>query len=118
MSWTRTIDSAFKTIGRTGEWITEKPLQAAATGTSVAVGAGLGVVFTGLSSHWLFNSTIPTSAVKIAGDQFVKHLKAQDDLIEGGELTEKELEQLRFQKDITKYVGAPMLGAFSFATGA
>lgn len=118
MSWTRTIDSAFKTIGKTGEWITEKPLQAAATGTSVAVGAGLGVVFTGLSSHWLFNSTIPTSAVKLASDQFVKHLKAQNDLIENGDLSEKELEKLSFEKDVTKYVGAPLLGAFSFASGA
>ncbi len=118
ISWTRTIDSAFKTIGKTSDWVTEKPLQAAATGTSVVVGAGLGVVFSTFSSHWLFNSTIPTSAVKIAGDQFTKHLKAQNDLIEKGELSEKELEQLRFQKDVTKYVGAPLLGAFSFASGA
>lgn len=118
MSWTRTIDSAFKTLNNAGEWITEKPLQAAATGASVAVGAGIGVVFSTFSSHWLFNSTIPASTVKIASDQFVKHLKAQEDLIESGDLSEKQLEQLKLQKDITKYVGAPLLGAFSFASGA
>ncbi|HLM61166.1 MAG TPA: hypothetical protein VK308_10195, partial [Pyrinomonadaceae bacterium] len=46
-SWTRTIDSAFKTVQKTTDWISEKPLQAATTGVSIAVGAGLGVVFTG-----------------------------------------------------------------------
>ncbi len=117
-SWTRTIDSAFKTLNQTTEWVTEKPLQAAATGASVAVGAGLGVVFTGLSSHWFFNSAIPASAVKLAADQFNKQLKSQDELIKKGELSKAEAEKLQFERDITKYVGAPLLGAFSFASGA
>lgn len=118
VSWTRTIDSAFKTLNKTSEWVTEKPLQAAATGASVVVGAGLGVVFTGLSSHWLFNSALPTSAIKLAAEQFNKHLKAQNELIEKGELSEAETDKLKFEREITKYVGAPLLGAFSFASGA
>ncbi len=48
-SWTRTIDSAIKTVRQTSDWIADKPLQAATTGVSIAVGAGLGVVFTGIS---------------------------------------------------------------------
>lgn len=118
VSWTRTIDSAFRTLNRTGEWVAEKPLQAAATGASVAVGAGLGVVFTTVSSHWLFNSALPTSAVRIAADRFNKHLKKQTELIGKGELTAAEAERLQFERELTKYVGAPMLGAFSFASGA
>jgi len=118
VSWTRTIDSAVKTINKTGAWVTEKPLQAAATGASVVVGAGLGIVFTGLSSHWLFNSALPASAVKLAAARFNKHLKEQNELIEKGELTEAEAERLQFERDITRYVGAPLLGAFSFASGA
>ena len=118
VSWTRTIDSASRAIGNAGTWIQEKPLQAVATGASVAVGAGLGVVFTGLSSHWFFNSAIPASTVKFAASRFEEHLQAQKELEESGELSEAEVERLKFEKDVTKYVGAPLLGAFSFASGA
>lgn len=117
IGWTRTIDSAFKTLNKTGDWIQEKPLQAAAAGTSVVVGAGLGVAFSTFSSHWFFNSTLPTSTVKIAADRFNKHLKAQDELFKKGELSKAEAEKLAFEREITKYVGAPLLGAFSFASG-
>lgn len=117
-SWTRTIDSAIKTVQKTSDWITEKPLQAAATGASVAVGAGLGVVFTGISSHWLFNSALPAWSVQKASEQFQNYLKTQDELVQKGDLTEAERERMKFERDIAKYVGAPLLGAFSFASGA
>jgi ElaB/YqjD/DUF883 family membrane-anchored ribosome-binding protein len=117
-SWTRTIDSTIKTVQKTSDWISEKPLQAATTGVSIAVGAGLGVVFTVISSHWLFNSAVPTSAVKMAGEQFQNYLKNQEELINKGELTQAESERIQFERDIAKYVGAPLLGAFSFASGA
>ncbi len=118
VSWTRTIDSAFRTISTTSTWVQEKPLQAIASGTSVAVGAGLGVVFTGLSSHWFFNSAIPAATVKFVAGKFDDHLKSQDALSKKGNLSKAETERLQFERDITKYVGAPLLGAFSFASGA
>jgi ElaB/YqjD/DUF883 family membrane-anchored ribosome-binding protein len=117
-SWTRTIDSAFKTVQKTTDWISEKPLQAATTGVSMAVGAGLGVVFTGISSHWLFNSALPVWSVQKASEQFQTYLKNQDELVKNGELTQAETERIQFERDIAKYVGAPLLGAFSFASGA
>ncbi len=116
--WTRTIDSAMKTFSKTSGWITENPLQAATTGVSMAIGAGLGVVFTGISSHWLFNSALPAWSVKKLGEQFNGYLKNQEELIEKGELTEAEAERIKFERDIAKRVGAPLLGAFSFASGA
>jgi hypothetical protein len=116
--WTRTIDSAIKSFQKASGWITENPLQAATTGVSMAVGAGLGVVFTGVSSHWLFNSAIPTWSVKKLSEQFNAYLKRQEDLIEKGELSEAETERIRFERDIAKRIGAPLLGAFSFASGA
>ncbi len=116
--WTRTIDSTIKTIRQTSEWIADKPLQAATTGVSVAVGAGLGVAFTSVSSHWFFNSTAPTFVVKKAAEQFQIHLKNQDELVKNGDLTQAEAEKIQFERDIAKYVGAPLLGAFSFASGA
>ncbi len=117
-SWTRSIDAAIKTVRQTSDWITEKPLQAAATGASVAVGAGLGVVFTGISSHWLFNSALPVWSVQKASEQFQSYIKNQDELVKKGDLTQAEAERIQFERDIAKYVGAPMLGAFSFASGA
>ncbi len=118
VSWTRTIDSTVKTFRKTSEWVAEKPMQAAATGASVAVGAGLGVVFTGLSSHWLLNSALPAWSVKKASKLFTDHLKDQDNLIKKGNLSKAEAEKVQFERNIAKYVGAPLLGAFSFASGA
>jgi ElaB/YqjD/DUF883 family membrane-anchored ribosome-binding protein len=117
-SWTRTFDSAFKTFQKTTGWITEKPLQAATTGVSMAVGAGLGVVFTGISSHWLFNSALPAWSVQKIGEQFNNYLKEQEELMQKGELSKAEAERVQFERDIAKRVGAPLLGAFSFASGA
>ncbi len=116
--WTRTIDSAIKAMSKTSNWIQENPVQAATTGASMAIGAGLGVVFTGVSSHWLFNSALPTWSVKKISEQFNGYLKNREELIEKGELSEAESERVRFERDIAKRIGAPLLGAFSFASGA
>lgn len=117
-SWTRTIDSALSAVTKTAGWIQEKPLQAAATGASMAVGAGLGVVFTGISSHWLFNSALPAWSVKKLTEQFNEYLKTRQELIEKGELSAADAERVKFERDIAKRIGAPLLGAFSFASGA
>jgi hypothetical protein len=116
--WSRTIDSAFKTVSNTTAWVAENPLKAATTGVSVAVGAGLGAVFTGISSHWLFNSALPAWSVKKLSEQFTGYLKSQRELIEKGELSEADTERVKFEHDIVKQIGAPLLGAFSFASGA
>ena len=39
-------------------------------------------------------------------------------MIAEGKLDEARTEQVRFERDIARYFGAPMLGAFSFASGA
>lgn len=117
-SFTRTLDSAMKSLSKASGWVQENPMQAAATGVSMAVGAGLGVVFTGISSHWLFNSALPAWSVKKIGEQFNEFLKRKEELIEKGRLTEAETERIRFERDIARRIGAPMLGAFSFASGA
>lgn len=117
-SWSRTIDSALSTVTKTAGWIQEKPLQAVATGASMAVGAGLGVVFTGISSHWLFNSALPAWSVKKLTEQFNDYLADREQKIENGELSEAEAERVKFERDIARRIGAPLLGAFSFASGA
>ena len=117
-SWTRTMDSAARSLSKASGWIQENPVQAATTGVSMAVGAGLGVVFTGISSHWLFNSALPAWSVQKIGEQFNEFLKRKEELIEEGRLSEAETERIRFERDIAKRIGAPLLGAFSFASGA
>lgn len=82
------------------------------------VGAGLGIVFTGINSHWLLNSAIPTWSVKKLADSFDGYLKRRETLIEKGKLNDAERERIEFERDIAKRVGAPMLGAFAFASGA
>ena len=116
--WTRTMDSAVRSFQKASGWIQENPLQAATTGFSMAVGAGLGVVFTGLSSHWLFNSALPAWSVKKLSEQFNAYLSHREELIAKGELNEAEAERVKFERDIAKRIGAPLLGAFSFASGA
>lgn len=118
ISWTRTLDSAARAARRTGNWVLERPAQAAATGASVVVGAGLGVVFTGISSHWLFNSALPAWSVKKLAGMFNDYLSEQERLISQGDLAKADAEKLKFERDIAKYIGAPLLGAFSFASGA
>jgi ElaB/YqjD/DUF883 family membrane-anchored ribosome-binding protein len=117
-SFTRTIDSTFKSISKASGWVQENPLQAAATGASMAVGAGLGVVFTGISSHWLFNSALPTWSVKKLGESFNEYLKSQEEKIAAGDLDQAAAERIKFEAEIARRIGAPLLGAFSFASGA
>ena len=115
---TSTLDSALRSIKKTADWAQEDPLRAATTGVSMAIGAGLGVVFTGISSHWLLNSAIPTWSVKKLAENFDGYLKRREDLIEKGQLSDADAERIKFERDIATRIGAPLLGAFSFASGA
>lgn len=117
-SWSRTFDSTVRSLSKASDWVQENPLQAAATGASMAVGAGLGVVFTGVSSHWLFNSALPAWSVKKLGESFNDYLKMQERKIAEGNMDEAKAERIKFEADIARRIGAPMLGAFSFASGA
>lgn len=116
--WTRTIDLALKTFQKTTERIQERPLQAFSTGASMIIGAGFGFLFTGVNSHWLLNSALPSWSVQKASKLFTDYLKDQESLVKKGNLSEAEAERIKFERKIAKYVGAPLLGAFSFASGA
>ncbi|HQX55538.1 MAG TPA: hypothetical protein PLP07_06395 [Pyrinomonadaceae bacterium] len=113
-----TIDSALRSLQKAADWAKDDPVRAAATGVSMAIGAGLGVVFTGISSHWLLNSSIPTWSVKKLADEFDGYLSRREELIAKGHLSEADAERIKFERDIARRIGAPLLGAFSFASGA
>ncbi|MBX3298002.1 MAG: hypothetical protein KF736_00905 [Acidobacteria bacterium] len=111
-------DSARRAGSKAGEWVKEDPARAAVTGAAMAIGAGLGVVVSGLSTHWLMNSAIPAWTVKQLADNFDGYLRRREELIDAGQLSEADAERIAFERDIAKRVGAPLLGAFAFASGA
>jgi hypothetical protein len=118
MSWTRTLDAAYTGLGKAGQWVQDYPLAAVGSGVSVVAGSIGGLVFTGLGTHWMFSSALPVWGMKKVSDVYLEYLTKQEDLIRLGELTEAETERVKFERDIVKYVGAPLLGAFSCAAGA
>ncbi|MBV9217320.1 MAG: hypothetical protein JO053_14215 [Acidobacteria bacterium] len=117
-SLSSTLEAAVNSAQKAVDWAKEDPVRAATTGVSMAIGAGLGVIFTGISSHWLLNSAIPTWSVKKLAESFDGYLKRREELINKGALNQADAERIQFERDIAKRVGAPLLGAFSFASGA
>lgn len=118
LGWTRIFNNTISGLTKAAAWTTENPLKAAGTGFSVLLGIRLGSAVPFLSTHWLPNSALPVWGLKKASDQFNKYLTRQEELIKNGELTEAEAERVKFERDIVKFVGAPLLGAFSCAAGA
>jgi len=119
--------SAATTAGilKAKDWVKENPGKAAAVSFSLILGVRLGAAFPGIDAvllgshpHWLTHSALPVWGLKKASDKFDAYLRRQEELIARGELDEAERERIEFQRKITKYVGAPLLGAFSCAAGA
>lgn len=116
-NWTQTFNSAVKTARKTADWFTQNPLHLFLMGFSMIVGAGVGAGITLISSHWFFNSVLPVWSLKKVGERFVEYLERQEELIEKGELSTAEKERIEFEREIVRYVEAPLLGAFSFGAG-
>lgn len=118
LGWTRILNNTIAGISKAATWTQENPLQAVGTGFSVLLGLRLGSAMPLLSTNWLPNSALPVWGLRKASEQFEKYLTGQEELIKKGELTEAETERIKFERDIVKYIGAPLLGAFSCAAGA
>src|SRR5207253_10809369 len=120
---TRASAAATAGIMKAKGWVKENPGKAAAVSFSLILGVRLGASFPGLDAvllgshpHWLTYSALPVWGLKKASEKFDGYLRKQEELIARGELDEAE--RVEFQRKITKYVGAPLLGAFSCAAGA
>lgn len=110
---------------KAGGWVKKNPGKAALITFSLATGVRLGVAFPGLDAvllgahpHWLTHSALPVYGLRKASEKFEGYLKKQEKLVAAGELTKAERERIEFERKIVKYVGAPLLGAFSCAAGA
>jgi hypothetical protein len=106
------------------EWARANPKQAVLVTLSVAAGVQAGAFFPSLDGvllgahpHWLTHSALPVWALHRASAKFDSYLREREELIEAGELTEAERKRVEFERSIVRYVGAPLLGAFSCAAG-
>ncbi|HEV2883633.1 MAG TPA: hypothetical protein VGW36_02185 [Pyrinomonadaceae bacterium] len=122
---TRASTAATAGIIKARDWVKENPGKAAAVSVSVVLGIRMGTAFPGLDAvvlgahpHWLTHSALPIFGMRKLSETFDSYLKKQEALIAEGQLSEAERERVEFERNITKYVGAPLLGAFSCAAGA
>jgi hypothetical protein len=122
---TRASAAATTGVLKARDWIKENPGKAAVVSVSLVLGIRAGAAFPGLDSvllgshpHWLTHSALPVYGLRKASEKFDDYLKEQEELIARGELEEAEQQRIKFERSIAKYVGAPLLGAFSCAAGA
>jgi hypothetical protein len=122
---TRASAAATAGMMKAKDWVKENPDKAAVVSFSLILGIRMGASFPGLDAvllgshpHWLTHSALPVLGLKKASEKFDEYLKKQDARIAAGELDEAERERVEFQRKMAKYVGAPLLGAFSCAAGA
>ena len=123
--FTRASTAATTGVLKARDWIKENPGKAAVVSVSLVLGIRAGAAFPGLDAvllgshpHWLTHSALPVWGLHKASEKFDNYLKKQEELIARGELDEAERQRVEFQRKIAKYVGAPLLGAFSCAAGA
>lgn len=122
---TRASSAATVGVLKAKEWIKANPGKAAVVSVSLVLGIRAGAAFPGLDAvllgahpHWLTHSALPVYGLRKASEKFDDYLKKREELIGRGELDEAEQQRVEFERDIAKYVGAPLLGAFSCAAGA
>ncbi len=122
---TRATAAATAGLMKAKAWVKENPGKAAAVSFSLVLGIRLGASFPGIDAvllgshpHWLTHSALPVWGLKKASEKFDEYLKKQEARIAAGELDAAERERVEFQRKMAKYVGAPLLGAFSCAAGA
>jgi hypothetical protein len=120
----RLTSATTRGVSRAYDWARENPKRAVVVTLSLAGGAAAGAVFPGLDAvllgahpHWFTHSALPVWALRKAGEKFDKYLREREELIAAGELAEAERERVEFERKVVRYVGAPLLGAFSCAAG-
>jgi hypothetical protein len=123
--FTRASTAATTGLLKARDWIKENPGKAAVVSVSLVLGIRAGAAFPGLDAvllgshpHWLTHSALPVWGLRKASEKFDDYLKKQEELIGRGDLDEAAQQRAQFERKIAKYVGAPLLGAFSCAAGA
>lgn len=109
------------------KWVVDNPGKATVVTLSLIAGAGAGAAWPGLdvtvlgagaAGHWFFHSAVASYGMYKLSDKYMAYLKERERLLSEGKLSEAERKRVEFQRNAAKYVGAPVLGAFSVAAGA
>ncbi len=123
--FTRASTAATTGFIKARDWVKENPGKAAIVSVSLVLGIRAGAAFPGLDTvllgshpHWLTHSALPVYGLRKASEKFDNYLKKQEELIAHGQMDEAAQQRAEFERKIAKYVGAPLLGAFSCAAGA
>jgi hypothetical protein len=123
----RLPSSLISTLASARRWAKKNPGKAAVVSLAFIAGTRAGAAFSSLdvvllgaggAGNWLFHSAIAPYGLRKLAEKYEAYLKRQEELIREGKLTEAERDRVKFQRDAAKYVGAPLLGAFSIAAGA
>jgi hypothetical protein len=127
VSAARLPSSVLSALASARTWAKENPGKAAVVSLAFIAGTRAGSAFSSLdvvvlgaggAGHWLFHSAVVPYGLRKLSQKYEAYLKRQDQLIAEGKLSEAEAARIKFQRDAAKYVGAPLLGAFSVAAGA
>jgi len=79
---------------------------------------GVTILGAGAANNWFFHSALPIVGLRKLTEKYNDYLKEQERMLAEGNLDEAERGRIEFQRNLTKYVGAPLLGTFSVAAGA
>jgi hypothetical protein len=123
----RITDAALTGYDKARAWIKENPGKTAVVTFSLIAGIragsalpnlGMTILGAGAAGNWFFHSALPIVGIRKLTERYNEYLKEQEKLLAEGKLDEAERSKIEFQRNLTKYVGAPLLGAFSVAAGA
>ena len=126
-SGARITEAAFIGLDKAHTWIKENPGKTAVVSLSMIAGIRAGAALSGLgltilgagtATDLLFHSALPIIGIRKLTEKYDGYLKEQERLLAEGKLDDAERSRIEFQRNMTKYVGAPLLGAFSVAAGA
>jgi hypothetical protein len=127
VSAARLPSSVVGAVTKARDWVKQNPGKAAIVSIALVAGTRAGSAFSTLdvavlgaggAGNWLFHSAVVPYGLRKLSEKYEAYLKRQEELINEGKLDEAERARVKFQRDAAKYVGAPLLGAFSVAAGA
>jgi hypothetical protein len=121
---TRLTTASSVGLFRAYDWARQNPKRAIVVTLSLAAGIRGGAAFPGLDAvllgghpHWFTHSALPVWAMRRLTKKFDSYVREREQLLAQGDLDEAERRRVEFERRMVRYVGAPLLGAFSCAAG-
>ncbi|HYL98884.1 MAG TPA: hypothetical protein VEZ90_08005, partial [Blastocatellia bacterium] len=100
------------------EWMKKNPGKAVVVTLSFMSGTRLGSAFSSLdvavlgsggAGSWLFHSAVVPWGMRKLAEKYETYLNRQEELLAKGELDEAKRSRVEFERNLAKYVGAPLL---------